>query len=117
MDVQSATEAFAALAQPTRLTAFRKLIAAHPAGLAAGEIARLCAVPHNTMSTHLAVLARARLVTWRKQSRVVIYGADLEGFRKLVLFLTRDCCNGCPEICAPVLAELADPCCAPSELT
>jgi DNA-binding transcriptional ArsR family regulator len=114
MDAQAAAS-FAALAQATRLTAFRKLIAAHPEGLAAGEIARLCAVPHNTMSTHLAVLARARLVTSRKQSRAVIYRADLEGFRKLVLFLTRDCCNSRPDICAPLLAELADPCCTPTE--
>jgi DNA-binding transcriptional ArsR family regulator len=115
MDTRSAAEAFAALAQPTRLTAFRKLVAAHPEGLAAGEIARLCEVPHNTMSTHLAVLARARLVTSQKQSRAVIYRADLEGFRRLVLFLTRDCCDGRPDICAPLLADLADPCCVSSE--
>jgi DNA-binding transcriptional ArsR family regulator len=115
MDAQAAAEAFAALAQPTRLAAFRQLIAAHPEGLAAGEIARRCDVPHNTMSTHLTVLARARLVTSQKQSRAVIYRADLEGFRKLVLFLTRDCCDGRPEICAPLLADLADPCCMPTE--
>jgi hypothetical protein len=45
----------------------------------------------------------------------VIYRADLEGFRRLVLFLTRDCCNGRPDICAPLLAGLADPCCMPTE--
>ncbi len=111
MDIKTAAEAFSALAQPTRLAAFRRLIAAHPDGLPAGEIARLCGVPHNTMSTHLAILARAHLVTFQKQSRAVIYRADLDGFRKLVVFLTRECCGGRAEICAPLLADLVDPCC------
>jgi DNA-binding transcriptional ArsR family regulator len=111
MDIKTAAAAFTALAQPTRLSAFRRLIAAHPDGLPAGEVARLCKVPHNTMSTHLAVLARAQLVTVQKQSRAMIYRADLDGFRSLVVFLTRECCGGRAEICAPLLADLADPCC------
>lgn len=112
MDIRAGAEAFSALSQPTRLAAFRRLIAAHPDGLPAGEIARLCDVPHNTMSTHLAVLARAHLATFQKQSRAVIYRADLDGFRALVGFLTRECCGGRAEICAPLLADLANPCCA-----
>lgn len=111
MDIDSASDAFSALAQPTRLTAFRRLIAAHPHGLPAGKIARLCGVPHNTLSSHLAILARARLVTSEKQSREVIYRADLAGFRRLVVFLTRECCGSRDDICAPLLADIVDPCC------
>jgi ArsR family transcriptional regulator, arsenate/arsenite/antimonite-responsive transcriptional repressor len=111
MDMKTAVEALSALAQPTRLVVFRRLLAAHPEGLPAGEIARLCRVPHNTMSNHLGVLARTRLVTAQKQSREVVYRADLDGFRRLVRFLTRDCCGGRADICAPVLADFADPCC------
>jgi DNA-binding transcriptional ArsR family regulator len=114
MDIQSASDAFSALAQPTRLNAFRRLIAAHPEGLPAGEVARLCRVPHNTMSSHLAVLVRARLVNFEKQSREVIYRADLAGFRRLAVFLTRGCCGGRTDICAPLLADIADPCCTPT---
>jgi ArsR family transcriptional regulator len=110
MDISSATEGFAALSQPTRLAAFRRLIAVHPQGLAAGKIARLCRVPHNTMSSHLAALLSAGLVTSQKQGRVVTYRADLAGLRRLVLFLTRDCCGGRNDICAPLLADLTDPC-------
>jgi DNA-binding transcriptional ArsR family regulator len=110
MDKRLALAAFAALAQPTRLDAFRRLIAAHPDATPAGEIARLCRVPHNTMSTHLAALARAGLVEVARSGRTMNYRADLAGFRALITFLTRDCCKGRPEICAPLIADLADPC-------
>lgn len=111
MDQTFAIDVLTALAQPTRLGAFRRLVKAHPNEIAAGEIARACKVPHNTMSTHLAVLARAGLVSVRRDGRMIHYGADLEGFRSLVGFLMRDCCNGRAEICAPLMAELT--CCEP----
>jgi arsenate reductase len=99
MDDTEAQMAFAALAQPTRLKAFRKLIAAYPEGLPAGEIADVCEVPHNTMSTHLTVLTRAGLITVERDGRVMNYRADVPGFRGLIRFLATDCCNGRPEMC------------------
>jgi DNA-binding transcriptional ArsR family regulator len=107
MDIIRTVQRLNALAQTTRLGAFRHLIKAHPDGLLAGEVARLCKVPHNTMSTHLAALARARLVIAERDGRTITYRADLDGFRQLILFLTRDCCRGQPEICAPLLADLS----------
>ena len=107
MDELTAIEALTALAQATRLRVFRHLVRAHPEAVAAGELARALDTPHNTMSTHLAVLTRAGLTTVTRQGRSMLYGADLNGFRDLVGFLTRDCCCGRPEICAPVLAVLS----------
>ena len=115
MDEQAALTAFAALAQATRLTAFRKLIAAHPDGLAAGDVAAACQVPHNTMSTHLAALARAGLVSVEREGRVMSHRADIDGLRGLVGFLMRDCCGGKAEICAPVVADFNAACCAPNK--
>jgi arsenate reductase len=106
IDNTFAIEALMALAQATRLDAFRRLIRVHPDEIAAGEIARACKVPHNTMSAHLAVLTRARLVSVRREGRMMHYGADLDGFRALIGFLMRDCCNDRAEICAPLVAEL-----------
>src|SRR3954452_6875836 len=103
--------ALTALSQPTRLATFRMVTQVQPDEIAAGEIARACKVPHNTMSTHLAVLARASLVRARRDGRMMHYGDDLEGFRLLISFLMRDCCNGRAEICAPLMAELT--CCTP----
>lgn len=114
MDNQAAIEALAALAQSTRLDAFRLLVRHEPDGLPAGEVARVLDVPHNTMSTHLAILARAGLVRSERHSRSIVYRADLERVRTLVGFLLKDCCAGRPELCAPVVADLI-PCCPPKE--
>ena len=110
MDKDSAIVAFAALAQGTRLDVFRLLVRHEPEGLAAGEIARQLDVPQNTMSAHLGILARAGIVRAERQSRSIIYRADLDGLRALTLFLVKDCCAGSPELCVPLLAELT-PCC------
>lgn len=107
MDERAVIESLAALAQSTRLRVFRHLILAHPEPVAAGDLARTLGTPHNTMSTHLAVLSRAGLVTVKRESRSMLYSADLDGFRDLVAFLTRDCCCGRPEICAPILDTLS----------
>ncbi len=82
--------------------------------MAAGEIARHLAVPHNTMSSHLAVLSRAGLIEAERHSRSIVYRAQLDAMHMLVAYLLKDCCGGRPEICAPLVAELT-PCCAPSQ--
>lgn len=99
MDDTEAQMAFAALAQPTRLQAFRKLVAAYPEALPAGEVADVCEVPHNTMSTHLTVLTRAGLIAVERDGRMMNYRANVSGFRGLIRFLATDCCNGRPEMC------------------
>jgi DNA-binding transcriptional ArsR family regulator len=66
------------------------------------------------MSAHLAVLTRAGLVTAAREGRSILYRVDLDGFREVVAFLAKDCCQGRPEICAPLLAANAIPCdCSP----
>ena len=112
MESSSAIAALAALAQPTRLDAFRLLVAAEPLGLPAGEIARRLDVPPNTMSAHLATLSHAGLVEGTRASRSIIYRADLGRVQALTLFLLKDCCGGNPSLCAPVVAALAS-CCEP----
>jgi ArsR family transcriptional regulator, arsenate/arsenite/antimonite-responsive transcriptional repressor len=104
-----AITALGALAQATRLDTFRLLVEREPDGVPAGELARLMAVPQNTMSAHLAILARAGLVVGERHSRSIIYRADLSRFRDVALFLLKDCCGGRPDICAPLIADLT-PC-------
>lgn len=110
MENESAIPALGALAQSTRLDTFRLLVRHEPDGLAAGDIARALDVPQNTMSAHLAILARAGLVTSQRQSRSIVYRADLDTLKALTLFLVKDCCGGRAELCGPLVAELA-PCC------
>ena len=112
MDDHATICALSALAQPTRLAVFRLLISHAPAGLPAGEIADTLDVPHNTMSTHLSILARAGLVTSTRHSRSIVYQASMDQLRQMVTYLVKDCCAGHPEICAPLIADL-NPCCQP----
>jgi DNA-binding transcriptional ArsR family regulator len=114
MDDVETIAAFAALAQTTRLDTFRLLVAREPDGVPAGELARLMAVPQNTMSAHLSILARAGLVSGERRSRSIIYRANLARLRELVSFLLKDCCGGRPDVCAPLIAEIS-PCCAGPE--
>lgn len=110
MESNDAILVFSALAQETRLKVFRLLVVAEPAGMAAGDVARELDVPANTMSAHLSVLAQAGLVNSRRESRSIIYRADVSRLREVTLFLVADCCGGDARACAPLLADLI-PCC------
>jgi ArsR family transcriptional regulator len=107
MEITTATASFAALSQDTRLKAFRLLVSHEPHGLPAGDIARKLGIPHNTMSAHLAVLARAGWVISQRQSRHIIYRASLSHMEVVVQFLLQDCCAGHPELCASLIDRLS----------
>ena len=107
MDVELALEALSALSHETRLWAFRLLVQAGPDGLAAGEIAEALGSRQNTMSSHLKILATAELIESRRDGRSIVYQADYDTVRELVLFLMEDCCAGNNAVCRPVAESLA----------
>lgn len=100
METTETIEVLAALAQPTRFDAFRALVAAEPEGLAAGDLARRLDVPQNTLSAHLAVLARAGLVEAARNGRSIVYRAVLGRLARVVDVLSAECCGGRPDRCA-----------------
>jgi len=104
MESETAILSFSALAQSTRLDVFRLLVTHEPQGLAAGEIARALAVPQNTMSSHLAILARAGLVISERRGRSIIYRAGLAHLGGVVEFLLQDCCAGQAGLCVSPMA-------------
>ncbi len=109
--MNKAVEALGALGQESRLRVFRLLVGCGPDGMPAGEIATQLGVPANTMSSHLAVLTRARLVRSRREGRSIIYAIDMEGLRELLGFLVEDCCRGKPAVCRPLIASALAACC------
>lgn len=109
MDTEAALSALAALSHPTRLSAFRLLVEREPAGLTTGQLVQASGLTQSTFSTHLAVLAKAGLVTAEKQGRQQVQRAGIGALRDLMLFLAKDCCKGSPDLCEPLLAELT--CC------
>ncbi|MFB2531358.1 ArsR/SmtB family transcription factor [Paracoccus sp. p3-h83] len=106
---QSASAGFAALAQPSRLALLRRLIAAGPDGMAAGDLAAAVGMAPPLLSFHLGQLAAAGLVRARRQGRFVIHAADLGAVGALIGFLVDDCCDGHPEVCAALPPTLLPP--------
>ena len=99
MEMTSAVASLAALAHEGRLAAFRSLVQAGGAGLAAGELARRLEVLPNTLSTNLGILAQAGLVTSQREGRSIIYAASFDTMTGLIDYLTRHCCAGDPAAC------------------
>jgi len=94
METKQAIQLLSALAQESRLSIFRLLIQAGPAGLAAGAIGEALDLPPATLSFHLAGLTRAGLAQSRQEGRFVIYSASFDNMTALVGFLTENCCQG-----------------------
>ncbi len=104
MKIHIAVTALSALAQETRLAAYRLLVQAGTDGLAAGRIADALSVAPATLSFHLKALAHAGLIVAEQDSRYVIYRADYAQMNALMAYLSENCCQGAP--CATTT-----PCC------
>jgi ArsR family transcriptional regulator, arsenate/arsenite/antimonite-responsive transcriptional repressor len=99
MDESQAVISLAALAHEQRLRIFRLLVREGPNGLPAGEIAEAVGASPTAASFHLKELDRAGLIHATRQGRYIRYAIHVEGMRKLLAFLTEDCCQGQPELC------------------
>lgn len=109
MDQEQAIEAFASLAQDSRLAIFRLLVRKEPDGLPVGEISRQLDIVPSTLSGHLGVLKRAGLLRSTRHQREIHYAANLEAMSALVRFMLEDCCNGRVENCGEIITLLDNP--------
>ena len=105
MKMKEAVIALSALAQESRLEVFRLLVKLGPEGLPAGQIAETLSIPPATLSFHLKELSHAGLVDSHKEGRSVIYAINIKGINCLMEYLTEDCCQGRPELCAPACCD------------
>ncbi len=101
MKLPVAIAALAALAQETRLSAYRLLVAEGRQGLAAGVIADRLGVAPATLSFHLKELSRAGLIVARQDGRFIYYAAAFPAMTELLAYLTDNCCAGDGGDCAP----------------
>lgn len=108
LEAGTAVDLLGALAQPTRLEIFRLLMRYRPHGLAAGDIGRLLAVQHNTLSTHLAMLEHVGLLASRREGRHIIFAAAPDRADALLSFLSDACCAERPTMCE-ISTELSYP--------
>jgi DNA-binding transcriptional ArsR family regulator len=110
MEKMVAIAALGALAQESRLDVFRLLVQAGPDGLPAGQIAERLNLPSATLSFHLNQLKHAGLVTFRRESRSLIYAAEYAAMNGLLAYLTENCCQG--EAAGGICCT---PCCGPKD--
>lgn len=89
-----------ALSQETRLQVVRYLIQRGAEGAPAGDIGEAVGATSSRASFHLSALERAGVVSSERQSRKIIYTANIENLGNLVSFLLNDCCDGHPDILA-----------------
>jgi DNA-binding transcriptional ArsR family regulator len=92
MDNRTVIVSLAALAQESRLAAFRLLVEAGPTGLAVGEIGASLHVAPATLSFHLKELVHAGLIVPRQEGRYIYYSANYESMDAIVGYLTENCC-------------------------
>ena len=107
MEMPAAAAALSALGHEPRLKVFRVLVRAGPAGMAAGDIARVTGVVQNTLSSYLSSLSHAGLVASRRTGRSIIYSPDYVRIGALLTFLVEDCCQGDPTACASAFAKIS----------
>jgi ArsR family transcriptional regulator, arsenate/arsenite/antimonite-responsive transcriptional repressor len=105
MDENDAVTSLAALAHVQRLRIFRLLVRQGPNGLAASEIAEAVEASPTGASFHLKELDRAGLIHATRDGRYVRYAIHVDGMRKLLTYLTDDCCQGQPELCGTVVKK------------
>lgn len=96
MESNSVVKALAALAQPSRLEAFRALVVAGDAGLTPGVLSAALQVAPNTLSFHLKELVHADLVSQERNGRNLIYRAQFDRMNAVLAYLTQNCCQGEP---------------------
>jgi ArsR family transcriptional regulator len=101
METLDAVEALSALSQESRLQVYRLLVEAGPAGMQAGQIATALDLAPNTLTFHFDRLRHAALVTVRRNGRSMIYAARFDTMNDLIDYLTKNCCGGENQKCAP----------------
>lgn len=94
MEESEVVKSMSALAQPTRLQAFRALVVAGPDGLTPGDLAHHLDVPAPTLSFHLRELVHAGLISQQRDGRNLIYRVEFGRMNDLMSFLTAHCCGG-----------------------
>lgn len=105
MQDHAAVEMLAALAHEHRIRIFRLLVKAGPSGMPSSSIAEAIGIGPTSASFHLKELDRCGLILATRQGRFVRYAVHVEGMRRLVAYLTEECCQGRPELCGSMFKK------------
>lgn len=105
MQDEAAITMLGALAQEHRIKIFRLLVWAGPSGLPSSDIADAVGISPTSASFHLKELDRTGLLVSTRQGRFIRYAVHVDGMRRLLNYLTEDCCQGNPDLCGAIRSE------------
>jgi DNA-binding transcriptional ArsR family regulator len=94
MTEQKAADALAALGNRTRLRVFKLLVRAGPEGANVGALQQRLGIPATTLAHHLAMLARAGLMSQERRGREVICTANYRAVTDVLTYVKAECCAG-----------------------
>jgi DNA-binding transcriptional ArsR family regulator len=83
----------AAMGAEARLRIVRLLLASHPTGMIAGDIAAELDIAPSTLSHHLERLKREEVITVRRDGTYLWYMANARALEDLLQFLYVECCT------------------------
>jgi DNA-binding transcriptional ArsR family regulator len=92
-DVTRFADMFAAMGAEPRLRIVRLLLAAHPTGMTAGDIAAELAIAASTLSHHLERLKREEVIDVTREGTFLRYTANTAALEALLRFLFAECCS------------------------
>ena len=92
MKLDVAANILAKIGNPTRLKIVRLLVRAGDDGLPVGMIQKQLKVPGSTLTHHIAHLKSAGVIRQERQQATLICKMEYEVLRKLVDYLTEECC-------------------------
>ena len=97
MDIDSASEGFAAVGSAPRLEVVALLVRAGSKGLTTGEIQKKLSIPASTLAHHLKHLAEGAVINQEKNGRAMANIANFDQLNALAEFLIKECCVDAPE--------------------
>lgn len=105
----AALDMLSALSQETRLRVVRYLVRRGPDGASAGDVGKHVDASSSRASFHLSALEHVGVISSQRQSRNIIYRANVRNLGNLVSFLLNDCCDNHPDVRACCVLE--EECC------
>lgn len=92
MNINLASDGFAAMGSASRLEVLRTLVRAGEAGLPVGSIQERTGIPASTLTHHIKFLTMAGLVSQERQGRTILCRAEYDHLRQLAGFILQECC-------------------------
>ncbi len=105
MKEKQALDMLSALSQETRLRIVRYLVQCGEEGASAGSVGKKVNASSSRASFHLTALEQAGVISSERQSRNIVYRAEIRNLGNMISFLLNDCCNNHPDIRACCVGE------------